>query len=148
SGALASPAPAAAASGERSVFLDDSIGTDEAFVQNGFQEGTDDKVAFDEEGVLTIVERADERHLVHPQGTKLLRRLVDSQQTVMRTRRKDEGGHHVIAVEDKVNKGLPADSIVELDLSGGQEWSVLVGSGEKNGNRLERKMPFTVALYH
>src|SRR5262249_11810248 len=62
-------------------------------IEGGLQEGTDDVVKFDS-GILQIEKRADDSKLKHPQGTKLLRRLIESEQTILLTKRRDKGFHH------------------------------------------------------
>jgi hypothetical protein len=132
----------------QAVVRNDSLAKAEKTILAEAQKETDDKISFDKFGILQIDKEATGK-LKHPEGTKLLRRLINSPQIVTLTRRTDKGFHHITpADEDKVRHGDPTDSTIQLNVDDDQGLSILVGNGEQKGNRLERKSPFVVSLYH
>jgi RHS repeat-associated protein len=128
----------------RSVYRDDTLAKPEKDLLAGIQQETDDKVVFDH-GILQIDKEAT-GPLKHPEGTKLVRRLVNMEHVVRLTAVKAGTGHFTVRLDDgTTDPKLGFDSVIGVDV--GAIGGPLLTAG-KNGNFIDRKVPFVIGLYH
>jgi RHS repeat-associated protein len=128
----------------RAVHRDETLAKPEKILLAGIEQGTDDKLVF-KNGDLQIDKEAT-GPLKHPEGTKIIRRLIAMKHVVRLTRVKAGTGHFTVRLDDgTTDPKLGFDSVIGVDV--GALGGPILTAG-KDGNFIDRKVPFVIGLYH